>query len=575
MQDGSRNKSLPTSKLLREPSAGRALEGNGGMFSEASSDGELCMDSGTELDCGDGDFADLNAFLSADEINRSLDLAREAFTNVCEPEDPGWARLTDKPELLAGQAPSSVEKPVCHKPAKPVYNRAATFIEELSSIFKGSAHVEQQVEEESSSPDSGYLSPRNQRGSASVPSLPPGQRDQAQSSQSEVSPHSAGPAVDAASDGDQHSAASATFGPLSPPQFLQKLKSQEIAEGSPIRLECRVGGNPPPLVRWFCEGRELQNSPDIQISKDGDLHTLVIAEAFEDDTGRYTCVASNSLGAENTSAEVYIEGQITDPRSPFCSRDTQSPVLQGADVSGSPVFTKHLQDAQASEGQVVVLECRVRGSPPLQVRWYREGNEILDSPDFRILQKSEQEICTLVIAEAFPEDGGLFCCTASNPCGSVSSSARLTVTPAEDSSSNGMSGDSSGFEDAVSFPPPPPPTEITHLELPPKALPAPGSEAFHIEELEVWPSVSSPPPVPITLDAQEKQNGHHPSPPPSKETTPPPPPPPPLPHTDMDDPAKPQSPALMTPGSPPTPGKLSPSSGRDAPPLPTRPKPKL
>uniref|UniRef100_A0A3P9HLS2 Palladin n=1 Tax=Oryzias latipes TaxID=8090 RepID=A0A3P9HLS2_ORYLA len=94
----------------------------------------------------------------------------------------------------------------------------------------------------------------------------------------------------------------------------------------------------------------------------------------------------------------------------------------------------HLQDAQASEGQVVVLECRVRGSPPLQVRWYREGNEILDSPDFRILQKKPrsaaepEEICTLVIAEAFPEDGGLFCCTASNPCGSVGSSARLTVT---------------------------------------------------------------------------------------------------------------------------------------------------
>lgn len=48
-----------------------------------------------------------------------------------------------------------------------------------------------------------------------------------------------------------------------------------------------------------------------------------------------------------------------------------------------------LQEAQASEGQVVVLECRVRGSPPLQVRWYRQGEEIQDSPDFRILQKSE------------------------------------------------------------------------------------------------------------------------------------------------------------------------------------------
>lgn len=68
-------------------------------------------------------------------------------------------------------------------------------------------------------------------------------------------------------------------------------------------LYCRVS------TRWFCEGRELHNSPDIQIWRDGDLHTLVISEAFEDDTGRYNCVASNSLGADNTSAEVYIEGQ--------------------------------------------------------------------------------------------------------------------------------------------------------------------------------------------------------------------------------------------------------------------------
>lgn len=62
------------------------------------------------------------------------------------------------------------------------------------------------------------------------------------------------------------------------------------------------------MSRWFCEGRELHHCPDIQIWRDGALHTLVIAEAFEDDTGRYTCVASNSQGADNTSAEVYIQG---------------------------------------------------------------------------------------------------------------------------------------------------------------------------------------------------------------------------------------------------------------------------
>ncbi|XP_041861612.1 palladin isoform X2 [Melanotaenia boesemani] len=727
MQDGSWNQPLPISVLLKDPAAGGTLEGDGGVFSEASSDGELYLDSVTELDSGDGDFPDLTAFLSAEEINRSLDLAREAFGEAHESEDPGPSSLTQqeqalqfvpslpvppqtnenlnttpilhhqtkvplpddsaavpvsssqnaplsKPLHLSCEAPSSAEKVVRHKPIQPVYkqdkprlvheglelndrtssatefcSRAATFIEELSSIFKGSAHLEQQVEEDSSSPDSGYLSPRSRRpvpqGSASAPSLPPGQQGDIQNSQPEMGPQSGGPVEEAISKRQQHSGASTISGPLSPPNFLQKLKSQEVAEGTPICLECRVMGNPLPLVRWFCEGRELQNSPDIQIWREGDLHTLVIAEAFEDDTGRYTCIASNSLGADNTSAEVYIEGasssdsdgdgaksrsgtmpqgqkkstsmsltirssspkttEVLPHRSTLVQsmskppQRMQSPVasLYGGEVSGPPLFTKLLQDAQASEGQVVVLECRVRGSPPLQVGWYRQGNEILDSPDFRILQKKprsaaeSEEICTLVIAEAFPEDGGLFCCTASNPYGSISSTAQLIVTPAaEDSSSNGVSGDSSGFEDPASFPPPPPPpTEISLLELPPKMLPQPSSEAFHIKELEIWPSVSALPPVQISSEVENKdkgqeslQNGQPPNPPSppnlTRESALPPPPPPPslLPFDTITDvPVRHPSPAHIAPDSPPPPGKLSPSPGKDGPPLPTKPKPKL
>ncbi|XP_041790733.1 palladin isoform X2 [Chelmon rostratus] len=719
MQDGSWNQPLPISLLLKDPAGGRTLEGDGGVFSEASSDGELYLDSVTELDSGDADFADLTAFLSAEEINHSLDLAREAFGDQFECEDPGPSNptsqeqalqnvpslpvpskttenlttspnlqhqtkapcpddsaaveasssqnaLLSKPVQVSSEAPSSTEKVVRHKPIQPVYkqdkprlvheglelndraasatefcSRAATFIEELSSIFKGSAHLEQQVEEDSSSPDSGYLSPRSRRpvpqGSVSAPSLPPNQ-EEPQYSQPATSqePQPGGSVGVAASARYQNSGAPTTHGPLSPPCFLQKLKSQEVAEGSPIRLECRVTGNPLPLVRWFCEGRELHNSPDIQIWRDGDLHTLVITEAFEDDTGRYTCVASNSLGADNTSAEVYIEGasssdsegegassnsrsgtmpqvqkkttsmsltiRSSSPKTPevLPHRSTlvqalsqplqrmQSPVssLYGGEVSGPPIFTKLLQDAQASEGQVVVLECRVRGSPPLQVRWYRQGEEILDSPDFRILQKKPrsaaetEEICTLVIAEAFPEDGGLFCCTASNPFGSINSTAHLAVTAAEDSSSNGMSGDSSGFEDAAAFPPPPPPTEVSLLELPPKMLPHPGTEAFHVKELEIWPSVSSLPPVQMGSEMEDNdkgkgslQNGQPPNPPsppsPPKATTPPPPPPPP-PLSDFmtDVPVAAKSPAQVAPDS-------HPSLGKDGPPLPTKPKPKL
>lgn len=48
-----------------------------------------------------------------------------------------------------------------------------------------------------------------------------------------------------------------------------------------------------------------------------------------------------------------------------------------------------LHDVSTVKGQLVVLECRLRGTPPLQVMWYREDEQILDSDDFRILRKSE------------------------------------------------------------------------------------------------------------------------------------------------------------------------------------------
>ncbi|XP_051935414.1 myopalladin isoform X1 [Hippocampus zosterae] len=348
-----------------------------------------------------------------------------------------------------------------------------------------------------------------------------------------------------------------------PPHFIQKLKSREVPEGSKVQLDCIVRGHPTPEVRWFCEGKELENSPDIQIITNGELHSLIITEAFEEDTGRYSCFASNFYGTDSTSAEVYIEGAsssdsegephfehvahlqgkqsestpisshiaaevkessvnqttreppeelgpLVTPKVPVpvqtITNSPPSPELSQASaaltaypaeavqvfptsppahlaegqllpaaalltpapqplnsvlplpnaaptsrlesqtsglnpqqdfnqqaVMAGPVFTKSLQDLVASEGQLIVLECRVKGVPSPRVDWYKEAKIIEDSPDFRILQKKprspaeSEEICTLVIAEVFTEDSGMFTCTASNNYGKTSSTATLKV----------------------------------------------------------------------------------------------------------------------------------------------------
>lgn len=48
-----------------------------------------------------------------------------------------------------------------------------------------------------------------------------------------------------------------------------------------------------------------------------------------------------------------------------------------------------LQCISTVKGQLVVLECRICGTPPLQILWYRENEQIVESADFHILRKSK------------------------------------------------------------------------------------------------------------------------------------------------------------------------------------------
>ncbi|XP_019654086.2 palladin-like isoform X2 [Ailuropoda melanoleuca] len=176
-----------------------------------------------------------------------------------------------------------------------------------------------------------------------------------------------------------------------------------------------------------------------------------------------------------------------------------------------PVFTKELQNIAASEGQVVVLECRVRGAPPLQVKWFRQGSEIQDSPDFRILQKKPrstaepEEICTLVIAETFPEDAGIFTCSARNDYGSVTSTAQLIVTSANTENCNYDSVGESDNDHFQHFPPPPPILEASSFELASKNP----SEIQQVNSPELGLSMAA---LQMQFSSAEREtNGVHPS----------------------------------------------------------------
>uniref|UniRef100_A0A8C7UCP0 Ig-like domain-containing protein n=1 Tax=Oncorhynchus mykiss TaxID=8022 RepID=A0A8C7UCP0_ONCMY len=444
-------------------------------------------------------FPDLSAFLSQEELDKSVNLACQAIGHeACEERTEFKVPVTPSVTSTASNTPDTQEafedfkRPGARGMNTPEYglgtqskkeflNKAADFIEELSSLFK--TNSSKRIQPRSCKTHRSRANKGQVDGS--VYSLNADNRERTillQDFETEmerptnpfsIQPsevqglgmdpgfgHAYFPMQDWRTTEEQYDEAESpalveitpgvyTADPIcEPPHFIQKLKGREVLEGSKVQLDCIVRGLPMPEVRWFCEGKELENCPDIQIINNGELHSLTIAEAFEEDTGRYSCFASNFYGTGSTSAEIYVEVKTVsvplELMKSFCfqnlngdsytlSPDIYPQGLDGRPIMAAPVFTKSLQDLLASESELVVLECRVKGVPSPKVDWYREGTVMEDSPDFRILQKKprsmdeSEEICTLVIAEVFPEDSGKFTCTASNKYGTVSSIAALRV----------------------------------------------------------------------------------------------------------------------------------------------------
>ncbi|XP_066475576.1 myopalladin [Tiliqua scincoides] len=534
MQDNTPESSTSITQLLRESYlAENNHQGNSERSrSEPSPHSFHCGNTSGSSDevAGQEDLLDLSAFLSQEELDESVNLARQAINqdplenkpdeqqiHVFYPSELKSSGNTVANKHFQSTSPTSdnsLKKQQFGTEAeskKEFLNKAADFIEELSSLFK--AHNSKRIRPRTCKNYRSKLDSKNkatQDSSSGFTTLSenrerpciPVPQDIDQTEHSLENPENPQQAESEAVHKLESSeltteSSAASFYSEEPigqqPHFSQKLKSREVPEGTKVQLDCIVVGIPAPEVRWYCEGKELENSPDIHIIQSGNQHSLIILEAFEEDTGRYSCFASNIYGTDSTSAEIYVEGASSSeseadtskeeidqyqnptkissdmppppvnatptyqeaPKSqpsvvhpvsiPVHHRQSPTNYLQGLDgrpIIAAPVFTKMLQEISASEGQLVVFECRVKGAPSPKVEWYREGTLIEDSPDFRILQKKPrsmaepEEICTLVIAEVFSEDSGSFTCTASNKYGTVSSTACLTVKGPDDQNHN-------------------------------------------------------------------------------------------------------------------------------------------
>lgn len=88
----------------------------------------------------------------------------------------------------------------------------------------------------------------------------------------------------------------------SPPTFTKELLDTFVRRGSTHQLECAVRGNPLPIVQWFKNDANIDNSPDYTITYNNGEAVLKFDQVEDTDAGKYTCRATNRLGQIATSA---------------------------------------------------------------------------------------------------------------------------------------------------------------------------------------------------------------------------------------------------------------------------------
>ncbi|KAM6361075.1 palladin isoform 3-T3 [Alca torda] len=99
------------------------------------------------------------------------------------------------------------------------------------------------------------------------------------------------------------------------PVFIEKLQNTGVTEGFPVRLECRISGEPSPQIFWKKENESLTYNTD-RVSMHQDNYgyiCLLIQGATKEDAGWYTVSAKNEAGIVSCTARLDVYTQWQQP----------------------------------------------------------------------------------------------------------------------------------------------------------------------------------------------------------------------------------------------------------------------
>ncbi|PKK31946.1 obscurin, cytoskeletal calmodulin and titin-interacting RhoGEF, transcript variant X6 [Columba livia] len=223
------------------------------------------------------------------------------------------------------------------------------------------------------------------------------------------------------------------------PMFITELQNQEVQDGYPVSFDCIVVGKPLPTVRWFKDGKALEENDHYMINEDQEgCHQLIITAVVPTDMGVYRCLAENNMGVASTKAELRVDLTSTDYETAADATETSSYYSAKEYISSReqeesateeeqlPQIFDELHDIHVAPGaSLAKFHLKVKAYPQPRLYWFKNGQPLKSSD--RILKTHKREFHSLEIRDVTKEDAGQYSIFVINSAGSAYSSARLVV----------------------------------------------------------------------------------------------------------------------------------------------------
>uniref|UniRef100_A0A3P9I5A5 Fibroblast growth factor receptor-like 1 n=1 Tax=Oryzias latipes TaxID=8090 RepID=A0A3P9I5A5_ORYLA len=213
-----------------------------------------------------------------------------------------------------------------------------------------------------------------------------------------------------------------------PPRVSERVNHRQSARlGRTVKLPCPVESDPPPLIMWTKDGRNIHSGwTRFKVLQ----AALRIKEVETDDAGTYICKATNGFGSVNVNYTLIV---IDDSS----SRNGAGPVpADGEDtleLAGKLVRPRFTEPAKMRkrviarpEGSSVRLKCTASGNPRPDIIWLKDSRPLVDE-DSGAGGEGRKKKWTLILKNLMPEHSGKYTCQVSNRAGEINATYKVEV----------------------------------------------------------------------------------------------------------------------------------------------------